>query len=80
MSHRRNICLDVTLGIAMLLGVAANAQDVKLNVTYVCSGERMYVESCNIRDLSDTQPAWSAIPTAPNTTASWPTPTRLAAR
>ena len=38
----------------MLLGVFATAQqDVKLNVTYVCSGERIYVESCNIRDLSD---------------------------
>ena len=24
-----------------------------LNVTYVCNGERIYVESCNIRDLSD---------------------------
>ena len=31
------IRLGVKLGIAMLLGVSANAQDVKLNVTYVCS-------------------------------------------
>lgn len=36
-----------------LLSSFAAAQDVKLNVTYVCDGERMYVESCNIRDLSD---------------------------
>src|ERR1700676_5287157 len=42
------------LGIAMLLGVSASAQDIKLNVTYVCNGEHMYVENCNIRDLSDT--------------------------
>jgi hypothetical protein len=32
----------------------AAAQDVKLNVTYVCNGEHIYVDSCNIRDLSDT--------------------------
>ncbi len=56
---------NVTLGIAMLLGVAANAQDVKLNVTYVCSGERMYVESCNIRDLSDTSTCQVAHPDRP---------------
>ena len=49
---RKNIRL-VNLGIAVLFGVFASAQDVKLNLTYVCSGERMYVESCNIRDLSD---------------------------
>src|SRR5271170_7085364 len=46
--------LNLKLGIAMLFSVFAAAQDVKLNVTYVCGGERMYVESCNIRDLSDT--------------------------
>ncbi len=46
--------LNLKLGIAMLLGMCAAAQDIKLNVTYVCNGERMYVENCNIRDLSDT--------------------------
>ena len=53
-----NIRLILKLGVAMLLGIFATAlaaaQDIKLNVTYVCNGERMYVESCNIRDLSDT--------------------------
>jgi hypothetical protein len=63
--RRRNIHRNVTLGIAMLLGVGANAQDVKLNVTYVCSGERMYVESCNIRDLSDTATCQVAHPDRP---------------
>src|ERR1700722_4020352 len=53
-NHRKHIRLNITLGIAMLLGVSAAAQDIKLNVTYVCSGERIYVESCNIRDTSDT--------------------------
>jgi hypothetical protein len=32
----------------------AAAQDIPIGPTYVCSGERIYVENCNIRDLSDT--------------------------
>ena len=39
---------------AFLATSIARAQDIKLNVTYVCNGEREYVESCNIRDTSDT--------------------------
>ncbi len=48
-----------------LAGEAASAQDVKLNVTYMCNGERMYVESCNIRDLSDTATCQVAHPDRP---------------
>jgi hypothetical protein len=51
--------------IAMLLAVSAAAQDVKLNVTYVCNGEHMYVESCNIRDLSDAATCQVAHPDRP---------------
>jgi hypothetical protein len=37
-----------------LLGTGAcRAQDVPIGVTYVCSGEHIYVEGCNIRDTSD---------------------------
>jgi hypothetical protein len=57
--------LKVKLGLAMLLGVYAAAQDIKLNVTYVCSGERIYVENCNIRDLSDTSTCMVAHPDRP---------------
>jgi hypothetical protein len=46
--------VNLKLSIALLLAFSAHAQDVKLNVTYVCNGERIYVESCNMRDLSDT--------------------------
>src|SRR5580692_7046512 len=49
--------------LAILLAVgSAAAQDIKLNVTYVCAGERMYLESCNIRDLSDTSTCMVAHP------------------
>jgi len=57
--------LNLKPGIALLFGVFAAAQDVKLNVTYVCSGERLYVESCNIRDLSDTATCQVAHPDRP---------------
>jgi hypothetical protein len=57
--------VHMQLSIAMLFGVFAFAQDVKLNLTYVCSAERMYVESCNIRDLSDTATCQVAHPDRP---------------
>jgi hypothetical protein len=41
------------------------AQDIKLNVTYVCNGEREYVESCNIRDTSDASTCQVAHPDRP---------------
>jgi hypothetical protein len=31
----------------------AAAQDLQKGVTYVCNGERVFIENCNIRDLSD---------------------------
>lgn len=37
---------------AFAVSVAA-AQDIPLGVTYICSGEHIYIENCNIRDLSD---------------------------
>jgi hypothetical protein len=59
------IHLNLALTIAALSGVLTAAQDIKLNVTYVCNGERMYVESCNIRDLSDTSTCMVAHPDRP---------------
>jgi hypothetical protein len=64
-NHRTNIHLKVKLGIAILLGVSASAEDIKLNVTYVCNGERIYVESCNIRDVSDTSTCMVGHPDRP---------------
>jgi hypothetical protein len=31
----------------------ASAQDITPGLTYVCNGERLHVDSCNMRDLSD---------------------------
>jgi hypothetical protein len=33
--------------------LAASAQDIKTNVNYLCNGERIIIENCNVRDLSD---------------------------
>lgn len=63
MTHSRSN--HMKLALAMLLGVCASGQDIKLNVTYVCSGERIYVENCNIRDLSDTSTCMVAHPDRP---------------
>jgi len=54
-----NTCLILKLGIATLLAVfattlaAAQDKDLLVGVTYVCNGERMFIENCNMRDLSD---------------------------
>ena len=61
----RTIVIALALAAAILAGVRADAQDIKLNVTYLCNGERMYVESCNIRDLSDTSTCQVAHPDRP---------------
>jgi hypothetical protein len=46
--------LALVAGLVLLGAGAAAAQDLQKNVTYVCGGERLVVDSCNIRDLSDT--------------------------
>jgi hypothetical protein len=43
-----------TLVFGLLSTVVAFAQDLQKNVVYVCNGERLVIDSCNIRDLSDT--------------------------
>ena len=54
----RNIGFNMKIVIAILLGAftatLAYGQDVQTNVTYVCNGERVVIDSCNIRDTSDT--------------------------
>ncbi len=67
--HRgENIRFNLKVSGAIVLGVFATlaaAQDIKLNVTYVCGGERLYVENCNIRDVSDTSTCMVAHPDRP---------------
>ncbi len=44
---------------AILAASPALAQEIVLNVTYICNGERIYVYGCDIRDKSDA--AWCSV-------------------
>jgi hypothetical protein len=59
----KNLCIAILF--CLFATALAAAQDIKLNVTYVCNGERIYVESCNIRDTSDTSTCQVAHPDRP---------------
>ena len=50
--------------IVALVGLCslAAADDIQTRVTYVCNGEHMFVESCNVRDLSDNSTCMVAHP------------------
>jgi hypothetical protein len=64
--HRFSPLALCAIGLALLHATApGSAQDIKLNVTYVCNGEREYIESCNIRDTSDTSTCQVAHPDRP---------------
>ena len=46
----------------LVAACVATAQEIKIGVTYVCNGERIYIENCNIRDTSDTSTCMVAHP------------------
>jgi hypothetical protein len=60
--HSANLC---KIGVAFFSAVAilaaspARAQEIILNVTYICNGEHIYVYGCDIRDKSDA--AWCSV-------------------
>jgi hypothetical protein len=54
--------LTFALCAVFLTAASACAQDIPIGATYVCSGERIYIESCNIRDTSDTSTCMVAHP------------------
>lgn len=57
--------MRTVLPFLLLLATRVAAQDLQLGVIYTCSGERLYLESCNIRDLSDTAACQVAYPDRP---------------
>ena len=54
--------LAIAFSAAFLSATAAFAQDIPIGVTYVCNGEHIYIENCNIRDTSDTSNCMVAHP------------------
>ncbi|HZD33327.1 MAG TPA: hypothetical protein VE779_16905 [Candidatus Angelobacter sp.] len=65
-NHRRtSTCFAVKLLLATLglfAAAACSAQDIPIGATYVCEGEHIYVEACNMRDTSDTSTCMVAHP------------------
>ena len=62
----KSVRFTVKLVVGMLLGLWAAAlcyaQDIPIGATYVCDGEHIYVEACNMRDTSDTSTRMVAHP------------------
>lgn len=60
--HRGSLALCAAVLLALFAGAFCAAQDIPIGVTYVCNGEHIYIEACNIRDLSDTATCMVAHP------------------
>jgi hypothetical protein len=61
-SAHRTLKICAALMLALFAAALCNAQDLTIGVTYVCNGERIYLEGCNIRDTSDTSTCMVAHP------------------
>jgi hypothetical protein len=60
----RHIALYLGLTLLATIASAQTSQsgDLIIGVTYVCNGEHIYIEGCNVRDLSDTATCMVAHP------------------
>src|SRR5450432_3007653 len=65
MSMRVNIFGISVLLLGLLSSIASAAQTFQTGVTYVCNGERMEIESCNMQNLSDLASCLVAHPDRP---------------
>ena len=61
-SSRLALKFNIALLLALFAAALCRAQDIPIGVTYVCSGEHIYIEGCNIRDTSDTSTCMVAHP------------------
>lgn len=52
------VCGTFALGLASM----AAAQDIPIGATFICNGEHIYIENCNIRDTSDSSTCMVAHP------------------
>jgi hypothetical protein len=54
--------LAIVLYVVFFTAAPAGAQDIPIGATYVCDGEHIYIENCNIRDTFDTSSCMVAHP------------------
>ncbi len=61
---KRSLCVLSLLSASCVVFSPARAQDAAIvpGLTYVCNGERLHIDSCNMRDLSDTSTCMVAHP------------------
>jgi hypothetical protein len=57
--HLSSNPISFTLLIALFPTSPVRAQEIVLNVTYICNGERIYVYGCDVNDKSDS--AWCSV-------------------
>ena len=58
----RAVILTAGATAAMSIGSIAVAQDIPIGATFICNGEHIYIENCNIRDTSDSSTCMVAHP------------------
>jgi hypothetical protein len=64
-SAPRAACKSLLVALTLLAAIApalVHAQDIPIGATYICSGEHIYIENCNQRDLSDSSTCMVAHP------------------
>src|SRR5271167_1308105 len=50
----RSLSAALVAFFSFLITCGLSASDVQLNAVFVCNGERIVIDSCNMRDTSDT--------------------------
>jgi hypothetical protein len=61
-SSRLALKFNIVILLALFAAALCHAQDIPIGVTYVCNGEHIYIEGCNIRDTSDASTCMVAHP------------------
>lgn len=62
MDNRGRAAVVVALCLFAFMAGRLPAQDIPIGATFICNGEHIYVENCNIRDTSDTSTCMVAHP------------------
>ena len=61
-NHWRLLQFMISAFFFLCAGAAGNGQEIFLGVTYLCNGERLVIDGCNIRDTSDAGKCYIAHP------------------
>lgn len=62
---KRSVVLAVAIFSCLLSRCVVEAQNLQMKVTYICNGERLIIDGCDIHDMSDTAHCFVAHPDRP---------------